>query len=159
MLTSSRPPSATLPSFGADFPLSPVVTEPGKGSSSSSSDILGLCDGLGRELTLCYRGGTYLRVTLPTVGGHLVTSALEALSAILPRSQVCLIFSYEYFNEYVLDDDHTMTAFFTTYISYTQTMYFFELPILGCSSSLSLSGDLCLIDSFNKIIQTNSKHK
>merc|ERR1719431_1614452 len=93
LLTSSRPPSATLPNFGnhdssAGF-LSPVPTD-------HSSHITHLRDPLLHSCTISYSNSKYVSLTLPTVAGPLVCSALAAVKLLLPRELAMLLHSSWY---------------------------------------------------------------
>ena len=86
LLTSSRPPSATLPSFGEA--LSPVAGEEGR--------VVRLRDAISRSLTLVYSTGRMVQVTLPDLGSPLVCSALAAVKVLLPRDLALLVHSSWY---------------------------------------------------------------
>ena len=88
LLTSSRPPSAVLPTFGnldstAGF-LSPVTAEPG-------SRIISLRDSLAHSCTLELSSSRLLRVSIPTVAGLTVSRALTAIKLLLPRELATLL--------------------------------------------------------------------
>ena len=86
LLTSSRPPSATLPTFGEA--LSPVAGEEGR--------VVRLRDAISRSLTLVYSTGRMVQVTLPDLGSPLVCSALAAVKVLLPRDLALLVHSSWY---------------------------------------------------------------
>ena len=86
LLTSSRPPSATLPTFGEA--LSPVAGEEGR--------VVRLRDAISRSLTLVYSSGRMVQITLPDLGSPLVCSALAAVKVLLPRDLALLVHSSWY---------------------------------------------------------------
>ena len=83
LLTSSRPPSGALPSFGNDSCLG--APSPVAGGEKGAMTVRRLLDPRDRSVTLGYSGGRLLSVTLPTVGSPLVISALAAVKLLLPR--------------------------------------------------------------------------
>eukprot|EP00092_Neocalanus_flemingeri_P027542 GFUD01029881.1.p1 GENE.GFUD01029881.1~~GFUD01029881.1.p1 ORF type:complete len:1834 (+),score=561.65 GFUD01029881.1:757-5502(+) len=93
LLTSSLPPSATLPNFGNHDSslgfLSPVPTD-------HSSTITHLCDPLSLSCTLKYSNSKFISLTLPAVAGPLVNKALSAVKLLLPRELAVLLHSSWY---------------------------------------------------------------
>ena len=82
LLTSTRPPSAALPTFGnldstAGY-LSPVSADP-------ATQITGLRDSLATSCSLELSSSRLLRLSLPTVAGPTVSKALAAIKLLLPR--------------------------------------------------------------------------
>lgn len=93
LLTSSRPPSATLPNFGNHDSslgfLSPVPTD-------HSSPITQLRDPLSLSCTISYSNSKFLTLSLPSIAGPLVFKALSAVKLLLPRELSVLLHSTWY---------------------------------------------------------------
>ena len=92
LLTSSRPPSAQLPSFGNDS----CLGAPSPVAGGGGGVVVGLRDPLGRGVTLTYSTGRLLRVLLPVVGSPLVCAALAAVKLLLPRDLALALHSAWY---------------------------------------------------------------
>ena len=88
LLTSSRPPSAALPTFGnpdstTGF-LSPVTADP-------AGQITRLRDAGPHSCCLELSNSRLVKVSLPTVAGHTVSRALAAIKLLVPRDLATLL--------------------------------------------------------------------
>ena len=96
LLTSSRPPSASLPNFGNDSclgTLSPVAAGEGVGQAGA---VVSLQASQGRRVMLETSGGRMLDLLLPGLGSALVCSALHAVKLLLPKDLALALHSAWY---------------------------------------------------------------